>query len=303
MFEAGVTWAKEYGDVLGTVGFLFALTTIIVTNGRVILQRFRGQSISAPDLLAPLNSTNQLAEVKKFAVDYGDKTPIAVATPKLLGEVEDHFSEGLADDLIADLQHHGFAIPDISSVNQLIDQGHDLASVAVQLNVPYILTSSVRRQDNRVRINTQLVSRNGSVIWSQRYNSEGSDLMAIQEDTASRIVGEIADIVKPNDVPRDPISGRAYATREQALRVVSSSKSRLTAFLLCVSLLGIFGVHRFYVGRPYTGILYILTAGLFLFGWLIDSILIASGMFADGKGKPLAFWRPDPLRNLSKEEQ
>jgi TM2 domain-containing membrane protein YozV len=34
--------------------------------------------------------------------------------------------------------------------------------------------------------------------------------------------------------------------------------------------LGVFGIHRFYLRKPLTGILYLLTAGLLGIGWLYD---------------------------------
>lgn len=39
---------------------------------------------------------------------------------------------------------------------------------------------------------------------------------------------------------------------------------------ILLTFLGAFGVHRFYMGKFLTGILYLLTGGLFLVGWVYD---------------------------------
>lgn len=62
-----------------------------------------------------------------------------------------------------------------------------------------------------------------------------------------------------------------------------SSKSKLTALVLCI-FLGGFGVHHFYVGRIGMGLLYLFTGGLFGIGWLIDILKIAMGSFKDNSG-------------------
>jgi len=41
-------------------------------------------------------------------------------------------------------------------------------------------------------------------------------------------------------------------------------------------LLGIFGFHRFYFGKPISGTIWFFTGGLFLIGWLVDLVLIPS---------------------------
>lgn len=65
-----------------------------------------------------------------------------------------------------------------------------------------------------------------------------------------------------------------------------SRKNKMVALLLCI-FLGCFGAHKFYVGKGGMGVLYLLTGGLFGFGWVIDIILIATGSFKDEFGLPL----------------
>ena len=54
-------------------------------------------------------------------------------------------------------------------------------------------------------------------------------------------------------------------------------KSTLVAFLLwCLCFLGLCGLHRIYVGRVGTGILWLLTLGLLGIGQIIDLFLLGS---------------------------
>jgi hypothetical protein len=62
-----------------------------------------------------------------------------------------------------------------------------------------------------------------------------------------------------------------------------SPKSKWLAFLLCF-FLGYLGVHRFYVGKIGTGIIYLFTAGLLGIGWLVDLITILLSGFRDANG-------------------
>ena len=67
----------------------------------------------------------------------------------------------------------------------------------------------------------------------------------------------------------------------------SPSKRNGRLFFLCLFLGGL-GIHRFYVGKTGTGILYLLTAGIFGIGAVIDLIVILCGGFRDKWGRPLA---------------
>lgn len=79
-----------------------------------------------------------------------------------------------------------------------------------------------------------------------------------------------------------PYAAPGYVQQVQ----MSSFKSKWVALLLSI-FLGYFGIHRFYAGKIGTGLLYLLTGGLFGFGWLIDIILIITNNFRDSYGLPL----------------
>ena len=70
----------------------------------------------------------------------------------------------------------------------------------------------------------------------------------------------------------------------------ASPKSRLITLLLCIFVGGL-GIHRFYVGKIGTGVLWLLTGGCLGIGALVDLIMIACGTFTDSDGKPVTDWQ------------
>ncbi len=69
---------------------------------------------------------------------------------------------------------------------------------------------------------------------------------------------------------------------------VASSKDKKTATIYCaLGLLGIGGIHHFYVGNIVKGLLYFFTYGFFGIGTIIDLIKLSNGTFKDSSGAPL----------------
>ncbi len=68
----------------------------------------------------------------------------------------------------------------------------------------------------------------------------------------------------------------------------NSSKNWWVTLILCI-VLGVFGMHRFYINKGGTGIVYALSFGLCGVGVLIDLIMILTGSFRDGYGRLIKY--------------
>ena len=71
----------------------------------------------------------------------------------------------------------------------------------------------------------------------------------------------------------------------------TSDKSRGVALALA-AILGPFGAHRFYVGRPRSGAVMLLTLGGLGVWYLYDLIVVGAGEFEDAAGRRLTRWDP-----------
>lgn len=103
--------------------------------------------------------------------------------------------------------------------------------------------------------------------------------------------GESLAADKPREKQEIHIHYHQEVRQEQPTRVehvyipkeTFSRKNRAVALLLCL-LLGVFGAHKFYLGKFWVGVLYIFTYGLFGIGLLIDLVVLIAGNPTDKKG-------------------
>jgi hypothetical protein len=79
-----------------------------------------------------------------------------------------------------------------------------------------------------------------------------------------------------------------------------SDKSRGIAFMLAI-VLGVFGAHRFYVGKIGTGILMLCTVGGLGIWYLYDVIMVASGSFRDAEDRRVIRWDPESSEDIHPE--
>jgi hypothetical protein len=70
---------------------------------------------------------------------------------------------------------------------------------------------------------------------------------------------------------------------------LATDKHILPAGLLCV-FLGVFGAHRFYVGKTGTALLQLFTLGGLGIWMLYDLIMLVTGEFTGGEGNRITEW-------------
>lgn len=103
---------------------------------------------------------------------------------------QDYFSDGLTVDLTTNLSRLSslFVIARESAFTYK-GQAVKMQTVSRELGVQYVLEGSVRRADNRVRINTQLVdATTGHQVWSESYERELQDIFTVQDEIVQKIV-------------------------------------------------------------------------------------------------------------------
>jgi serine/threonine protein kinase/tetratricopeptide (TPR) repeat protein len=110
----------------------------------------------------------------------------------LTSDPEDaHMAAGIASEIIGAL----CGVPDLKVASRVasfqFDQAApDLKKVARTLDIRYVLTGSLRRSGNRIRVIVELTDAvPGTQLWSKTFEREVIDLFALPEEMARAIVG------------------------------------------------------------------------------------------------------------------
>lgn len=103
---------------------------------------------------------------------------------------QEYFSDGLAEEILNVLSRvPGLEVTSRTSSFAFKGTGLNIAQVAEQLGVHYIIEGSVRRAGNQLRIAASLVdTSNGKQIWSEQFDGEAAEVFDIQDRTASAIL-------------------------------------------------------------------------------------------------------------------
>jgi serine/threonine protein kinase/tetratricopeptide (TPR) repeat protein len=112
----------------------------------------------------------------------------------LSADPENEFlADGITEEIISALgQLKGLRVAGRVSSFAFKGKSPEVAEVGAKLGVSTVLTGSVRRAGNRLRITTELVGvGDGFQLWSERFDRPADDVFAIQDEIAAGIAGKL----------------------------------------------------------------------------------------------------------------
>jgi TolB-like protein len=107
---------------------------------------------------------------------------------------QDYFADGITDNLTTEISR--FAAPEAPSSRVIArntaftykGKNVDATEIGKELGVRYVLEGSVQRDQNRVRVNAQLVdAESGAHLWADRFEEDVADLFKLQDEVVARL--------------------------------------------------------------------------------------------------------------------
>ncbi|HEY1384540.1 MAG TPA: tetratricopeptide repeat protein [Dongiaceae bacterium] len=164
----------------------------IVRPIRVFAVRTDGLSSSA----APLS-------IDAEKPDVGKRVALCVLPfTNMSGDPEqDYFSDGITEDIITDLSKvASLFVVSRNTAFSFKGKSPNLAQIARQLSVKYVLEGSVRKAGGRVRITAQLIEgATDGHVWAERYDRTLDDIFALQDEISAAIVSALRVKLLPEE--------------------------------------------------------------------------------------------------------
>lgn len=155
--------------------------------------------------------------------------PSVVVLPfraRLDDEVEELTAEGLSDDITTLLTSvKGIKVIPRQAVGRRLAPEDDALQIATELSSRYVLTGSVRRNGEELRVSCELTDLDDKEQkWSQRFDRSAEDIFAIQDEIARGVVSTVGGIISRVESARalrqPPENLEAWELTRRALSIV-----------------------------------------------------------------------------------
>ena len=106
---------------------------------------------------------------------------------------QDYFADGVTENLTTELSRirDSFVIARNTAFT-FKGKNVDAKEIGKELGVRYVLEGSVQRDQNRVRVNAQLVdAESGAHLWADRFEEDVADLFKLQDEVVARLASAL----------------------------------------------------------------------------------------------------------------
>ena len=113
----------------------------------------------------------------------------------------DYFSDGMTEEISTKLARiHELSVVSHYAADRFKGKTVDPAQIGRELQVSYLLEGSVRKSENQVRINVQLIdTSNGFQVWADNFTGDLKDVFGLQERTAIKIAEALNISLTPQE--------------------------------------------------------------------------------------------------------
>ena len=122
--------------------------------------------------------------------DPGHLSMVVLPFANLSGDPnQDYFADGITENLTTDLSRirKSFVIAPRTALTYR-GKSVDAKEVGKELGVRYVVEGSVQRDQNRVRVNAQLIdAASGAHLWAERFEEDVADLFKLQDQVVARL--------------------------------------------------------------------------------------------------------------------
>ena len=112
---------------------------------------------------------------------------------------QDYFADGIAENLTTDLSRirNSFVIARNTAFT-FKGKNIPIKEISKELGVRYVLEGSVHRDQNRLRVNAQLIDgKTGAHLWADRFEEDVADIFKLQDQVVARLANTLGyELVK-----------------------------------------------------------------------------------------------------------
>jgi len=107
---------------------------------------------------------------------------------------QEYFADGITDDLTTDLSRiSGCFVIARNTAFTCKGKSIDAKEIGRELGVRYVLVGSVRRADDRVRVNVQLINaETGAHLWADRFDTDRANVEGVQNEITGRLAQSLS---------------------------------------------------------------------------------------------------------------